>query len=151
MNKFGVNGWIEGRLIMPNGNKKLILLKRNLITDVGLAQIAYLLGNGAAVAFSYGAIGSDGTAPANSDTALGAELDRQSASFSRVTTSVSNDTGQWLSLHTAPVGGWTIREYALVNAASGGVIACRITFSDINLSEGNQFEMIYKLQGQRVS
>jgi len=129
---------------------KLIAVEKNLIVDVGLAQIILCIGDGTAVVFGWGAIGTGTNAPANGDTALQTEVDRQAVSFSRITTTVTNDTGQFITTHTAPVGGWAITEYACVNAAAAGVIVNRLTFAAINLAESDELEFTYKLQAQRV-
>lgn len=128
---------------------KLIDILPNLLPDVSLAQMALLHGDGTAIAFSHGAIGEGTTAPAVGDTVLEDEKDRQEASFSRETTTVTNDTSKWITTHTAPGGGWSITEYGLLNAASGGTLMTRITFSAIALAEGNQIEFTYKNQVKR--
>jgi len=149
----GFSGYLEARVKRKGSDKKELLWSipvKNLIVDVGLAQIALLLGDGAGAVFGWGAIGTGTNAPANGDTVLQTEVDRQAVSFSRITTTVTNDTGQYVSTHTAPVGGWAITEYACVNAAAAGVIANRLTFGAINLAESDQLEFTYKLQNQRV-
>jgi|Deesub1362A_J573_1020465.scaffolds.fasta_scaffold00107_93 hypothetical protein len=137
-------GVIELHKIDGKTKEKIFLLrKKNTIVNNGLAQIAYLLGEATAEAFTKGAIGDDGTTPTTADTALGNQLDEQTVSFSRVTTNVTNDTAQFTSVHTAPVGGWTVREYGLKTAS--GLLLNRVTFSDVNLAENDQIEITYKV------
>ncbi|MFX0210470.1 MAG: hypothetical protein ACFFDT_31110, partial [Candidatus Hodarchaeota archaeon] len=93
-------------------------------------------------------IGTGTTAPANDDSALETQVDSQTGVFSRVTTSVTNDTSQLVSEHTTPGGGWNITEYGAFN--SGAVMYNRVTFSAIVLSENDVLEMTYKAQMTRV-
>jgi len=138
-------GIIELHKIDRKTGKKIFLLrKKNLIVNAGLAQIAYLLGEGTAEPFTKGAIGSDSAAPSASDTSLGNQLDEQTVSFSRVTTNVTNDTAQFVSTHTCDdPNGWTVREYGLKTAS--GTLLNRVTFSDINLAENDQLQVTYKV------
>lgn len=122
---------------------QVILEKENVITDAGIAHIALLMGNADAQPFALGCIGSSNTEPAPSDTDLGSQLDYKNATFARVATSISNDTAEFRTIHTAGAGGWTISEYGLKTL--GGIMLNRAVFSAVNLPEGNEFEFIYRV------
>lgn len=124
---------------------RTLLRKKNLIVNAGLAAVAGLLG-GTGTAFGYGAVGTGTTAAAATDTELQTQVDAQPVTFTRETTTVTNDTARFVSVHTAPSGGWALTEYALKTAASGGTILNRVVFSPVNLSAGNQIECIYKVR-----
>ena len=146
---FHLKGWLSARIKRAGEEDWLDVWVKpieNLITSAGLAQAALLLGDDTADAFDYGAIG-EGTTPATvGDTALESEVDRLSASFSRETTTYSNDTGKWVTTHTAPGGGWSVTEYSLVTASSGGVIYNRVVFTAITVAATDQLEFTYKSQ-----
>ena len=96
----------------------------NIITSVGKAAIAGLAGNvGSIPAFTYLALGSSATAVAIGDTALNSELTtnglgRLSATVSRTTTTVTNDTLQLVGNWTAS-GSSTINEAGIFNNTLG--------------------------------
>lgn len=147
----GVKGWLEARLINKETREKtLVGVIPNLITNAGLAQVALLLEDASAEPFLEACVGEGTTAAANGDTALEDQVDSQTPTVSRVTTSVTNDTAQFVSVHTAGVGGWAITEYG-IKTATGHVLLNHVVFSAINLSEGNELEFTYKVQVQRVS
>lgn len=147
--KLGRRGWLEASVKKKGETEfKRIWAKPvpNLIVDAGVAWAAYRLGSDTPGEMSHGAVGTGTNAPAAGNTALQTEVDRQAASFSRETTSKTNDTAKWVTTHTAPAGGWAITEYGLFNAAAAGDMYNRVTFSAINLPEGDQLQMTYKSQ-----
>lgn len=147
----GVKGWLEVRRInKETGEKELVGVFPNLITNLGLAQVALLLEDASAEPFLEACVGSGTTAAANTDTALETELDTQTPTVSRVQTSVANDTAQFVSVHTAGVGGWAVTEYG-IKTATGHVLLNHVVFSAINLLQGNELEFTYKVQVQRVA
>lgn len=139
------HGWLEVR---DPKTGKLLLETPNLIVNGGLAQAAYLLGQASAEPLTLGCIGTGTASAVVGDSALGTQVDSQTVTFSRVQTSVANDTAQFVSLHTAPSGGWAVTEYGIKTA--GGVLFNRVVFSAINLLEANQLEFTYKVQATAV-
>ena len=151
-NKFEILGWLTAgtKKAGQQGFEELWTIPiKNTIVNNGLAQLALLWGDGTAIPFTQGRIGTGTTAPTVTDTALESQVDSQTGAFSRETTSVTNDTAKLVSTHTAPAGGWAITEYGAFN--SGDVMYNRVTFSAINLSESDQLEFTYKTQVQRAS
>jgi hypothetical protein len=147
----GLKGWLEARVIdKKTGEKKLVGIYPNLITNAGLAAVALLLEDAAAEPFLDACVGEGTTAAANGDTDLEDEVDNKTPTVSRVTTSVNNDTAQFVSLHTAPVGGWAITEYG-IKTVTGNLLLNHVVFAAINLSESNELEFTYKVQVQRVA
>lgn len=99
---------------------------KNIITNAGLAQIALLAGDASAVPFTYLALGTSATAVAATDTTLTAEitdtgLARTTATVSRITTTVTNDTLSLVYTWTA-TGAKTINEVGIFNASSAGTM-----------------------------
>lgn len=149
----GLKGWLTARVKRAGEARWEDVFQipiKNLLTKAGLAQVALRLNSG--TGWAYSAVG-EGTDPANSnDTALGSEVGRESASFSRETTTYTNDTGKWVSTFTALVGGWAITEFCLVNASpTGGTIYNRVVFASIALAKDDQLEMTYRSQVQAIT
>ena len=96
----------------------------NLVVNVGLQETLDLLFGLGGTAFGYVAVGSDGTAPAAADTALGSEIARSIFDdCSRSGQTVTADT--WFG---ASEGNGTWRESGLFNAAAAGVMLSRALF-----------------------
>lgn len=123
----------------------------NLITNAGKAQVAGLvLSDVGGTAFDYIAIGTDNTAAAAANTALGAEITtgggaRAASTGTRVTTSVTNDTAQLVATWTFS-GSFAIVETGVLNASSAGVLLARQVFSTINVQSGDQLTITWKIQ-----
>lgn len=143
--KIGLIGHLEVRDLRT---RALILDIPNLIVDAGLAQVANLLIAAASEPLYRSCIGTGAVAAANGDTDLGAQVDYQGATATRVTTAVTNDTAQFVSVHTAPVGGWAITEFGIKTVA--GILFNRVVFAAINLAQGNELEFTYKVQATRA-
>jgi hypothetical protein len=102
---------------------------KNLTTNGGKAQMAALIGS-VVTPFTYLAVGTSNTAPAATQTTLAAEittggLARQSATFSLVTTTTTNDTMQLQTTWTTITLPCTVQEMGYFNASSGGVMGGR--------------------------
>lgn len=124
---------------------------RNLITNAGLAGIASRInGAGGAAAFTYIAVGT-GTATASaSDTTLQTEsaasgLSRAAGTASQVTTTVTNDTAQLVNTF-AVTGTVAVTESGVLNAASSGTLLCRQTFTAVNVVNGDNLQVTWKVQ-----
>lgn len=84
--------------------------------------------NGSGFDLDYMAVGTDGTAESSSDSALGAEVAREL--FTTETTNAAEKVYR-LTLGSADANGNTLREAGLFDAASGGTLFARFTYSDI--------------------
>lgn len=147
----GVKGWLEARIIdKKTGKKRLVGVYPNLITNDGLAAVALLLGDAAAEPFLEACIGTNAAAALVGDHTLGTEVDTKVATPSRVMTAVANDTAQFVSVHTAPGGGWAVTEYG-IKTAVGHLLLNHVVFAALNLAEAAELEFTYKVQVQRVA
>jgi hypothetical protein len=145
-NLFGFKGWLE---IRDNKTKELLLVTANTIVNGGLALAALLLGDATAAVLAKAWVGSGNTAVGVTDSAMETPLGAAVVpTFTRVTTLVTNDTAQFVSVHTAGVGGWAVKEYGIFT--SGDAMFNHVVFSVINLVEANELEFTYKVQVQRV-
>jgi len=112
----------------------------NVITETGLDFLASFLNSAATGASTftmrYLAIGTDATAEATSNTALGTEL-------SRTTGTVSYASAQYTVIGTFPAGDGTgaIAEYGLFSSNSAGTIFSRDTEAVINKQAGDTLQV----------
>jgi hypothetical protein len=126
-------------------------LVRNKIVNAGLALAAGLLnGSGSPTTPTYIAVGTGTNAVAAADTTLQTEtatsgVSRAAATVSLVTTSVTNDTAQWLKSFSVS-GTVAVTESGVFNASSSGTLLCRQTFSAINVVNGDTLQITWKIQ-----
>lgn len=123
---------------------------KNVITSTGKAEVAGLINGDTSGAFTYLAIGIGTTSEVVGDTALESEItsgggSRASATCSRTTTSVTNDTAQWVHTWTFS-STFAVTESGIFDAASDGVMLARKTFSAINVVSGDQIQITWKVQ-----
>jgi len=132
---------------------------RNLVVNAGKAAMASRCnGAGAEAAFTSIGQGTGTTAPAATDTALqngvtaagvadgGVHvLPAASVTVSRVTTTVTNDTAQ-LQGTVAEAATIAITESGVFNADTGGTMLCRQTFAAINVVNGDNLQITWKIQ-----
>ena len=147
-----IQGSISLVLTDKNGNIKDNREIENTITNAGFAEIANLMGNVSSPAyFTYLAIGT-GTTPASaSQTALVAELatdglSRASATVTRATTTVTNDTLQLVKAFTSTGGTHAVTEVGIFNAASVGTMLGRQIFDAINMGNTDVLTITYKVK-----
>jgi hypothetical protein len=128
------------------GAKRVI---RNLVVTAGKAGVASRInGSGGEAAFTYIAVGTGTNAAAAGDTTLQTELaasglSRASATASRVTTTVTNDTAQLVVTYTV-TGTAAVTESGVLNAASTGTLLARQVFSAINVVNGDSLQITWK-------
>lgn len=135
--KFG----IQIKIPFITGVETFKLNISNLITNAGLAGLAArAYSNSVEPAFGWMAIGTNATAAAVTDTALGAEIttlggSRVALTGSRTTTDVANDTTVFSATWTFS-GALAITEAGIFNASSAGVMLARTVFGTINTANG---------------
>ncbi len=148
-----LKGWVE-LVHMRNGEVINRLVTPNVITNAGKAEAAaLLLTDVSGTDFDYIAIGTGTTAADATDTALEHEIvtgggERRGGADvtgSQVTTSVTNDTAQWVTTFTF-TSSFAVTESGIFNASSGGDMLCRQTFSAINVSSGDSLQITWKVQ-----
>ena len=128
-----VKGNLEVILLDENGIQKDYRKVENLVVAVGKEVIAArLLGNTLAV-MSHMAVGSDSTAAATGQTALGAELGR--VTFDSTARAANVNT--YIATFPAGTGTGALTEAAILNASSTGNMLCRTTFSVVNKASGD--------------
>jgi hypothetical protein len=115
-----------------NGNIKQQLSGKNVITTVGLEFLASFMYSAAVAASTftckYIAIGTDSTAEAAANTALGIEAARTTGTVSYVSNAVYRCTATF----TSGVGTGAIVEYGLFSSSTGGTMFSRDTEAVVN-------------------
>ena len=118
------------------------------LTNTGFAAIAGRVGDtGSITAFTYLAYGDDTTTAAATHTALqGTESQREAATVSRVTTTVTNDTLQLTKTFTIS-STETIGEVGVFNASSSGSMLARSVLSPTrSVASGDSYVCTYKIK-----
>jgi hypothetical protein len=124
----------------------------NGITNAGMAEVAGLITlDVGGTAFDYIAIGTGTTSFDPTQTALVTEIKRKAGTGSRTTTSVTNDTAQYVTTFSSAdglSGTSAVTESGVFNASTGGTMLCRQTFSalNINWSAGDTLQVTWKVQ-----
>ena len=133
------------KLYGPDGNTKEEKSGFNVVTTVGKEFIASFL-NSAVVAAStftakYIAIGTDSTAEAIGNTALGAESARTTGTASYI----SGQIFQVKATFTTGVGTGAIVEYGLLSSDSAGTLVARDTELAINKGANDTLSVVCQL------
>jgi hypothetical protein len=124
----------------------------NLVVTDGKEETARLLlgSTFGANAFSHIAIGEDNTAPAAGQTALLDEItsqggERDAATLTLATTSVSNDTAQYVTSYSF-TDSFTVQESGLFNHSATGDMLCRQTFTALSVGNGDSLTVTWKIR-----
>jgi hypothetical protein len=105
----------------------------NLVVNAGLAYIASRMKDASATAMSHMAVGTNSTAAAATDTTLNTESARVALdSTTLVTTTVANDSVQYVATFPAGTGTGALVEAGILNNSSGGTLLARTVYSVIN-------------------
>ena len=130
-------------LVLKLGKGGFITLhKPNLIVDGGVDLIADALGKPSSRpgVISHIAIGTDNTAAASTDTALGTEVARAAATYAHTS---STATFTMAATFAAGTGTGALVEAAVLNAASSGTMLNRVVFSVINKGSGDSLTQTF--------
>lgn len=129
----------------PDGKPRQSVQGDNVITTVGKEWLASFLGSAAAAAATftakYAAIGSDATAEAAANTAMGTELARQTGTVSYI----SGGIVQVVATFAAGTGTGTIYEYGLFSSSAAGTLISRDTEALITKGASDTLAVTYQL------
>jgi len=112
------------------GNVKEDFTVNNLVVDTGLDFIASRMKDATATAMSHMEVGTDNTAAASGDTALGAAV--SSSRTALTSTTVTDNAVAYVCTFGAGTGTGALTEAGIFNASSAGDMLCRTVFSVIN-------------------
>jgi hypothetical protein len=140
-----LSGYYTATLYGPTGELKTQVVGKNVVCTNGKEWLASLLYSCALAAATntakYLAIGSDSTAEAASNTALGTELARNTGTVSYV----SNQIYQVKATFATGVGTGNIYEYGLLTSSSGGTLISRDTEALITKGANDTLTVTYQL------
>jgi basic membrane lipoprotein Med (substrate-binding protein (PBP1-ABC) superfamily) len=129
----------------PDGAVKDYREGDNVVTTVGKEFMASFLSSAAAGAATftakYAAIGTNDTAEAAADTALGTEAARHTGTVSYVSGAIYKVTATF----AAGTGTGAITEYGLFSTSTGGTLVSRDTESVINKGASDTLTVVYNL------
>jgi hypothetical protein len=126
------NGTLELKLLDAEGNVKE-QYEHNLVVNSGLAHITSRIYGTAQGVMSHMAVGTGSLAAAAADSALGSQIARVALdSTTIVTTTITNDSVQYVATFAAGTGTGAITEAGIFNDASVGTMLCRTVFAVIN-------------------
>lgn len=143
---FKVVGSLKIELFDEHGNLKDVREIENLVVNSGIAFIAQRLIS-TPTAMSHMAIGTGTTAAAAAQTALVTEVGRVAlTSSTNITTTVTNDTVQYVASFPAGTGTGAITEAGIFNAASAGTMLNRTVFSVVNKGAGDAMSITWNVK-----
>jgi hypothetical protein len=129
----------------PDGKLKAVRDADNLIVDVGRDGIMEQLVAAPAVAKpTHMAVGTGATAPAAGNTALGAEVDRNSLTTKTRSLGVLTMVGDWAAGDATNAA---LAEAGVFNAASGPAMYSRATFTAIDKQAADTLQITWTYTG----
>ncbi len=134
-------GDVQLDLFDADGNLKETQEIKNVVVTVGLGYIASRMKDATATAMSHMAIGSNNTAAAAGNTALGTELGR----VALTSTTVSTNTVQYIGDFPAGTGTGAVVEAGVLNASSSGTLLCRTVFSVVNKGASDTLKVTWTI------
>ena len=143
--KIRATGQVSFVLTDENGNVKQQDSK-NLVVSPGLEFIVSRMIDTSAAAMSHMAIGTGTTAANTAQTALVTESARVALTSSTVvTTTVTNDSAQYIATFGPGEGTAAITEAGIFNAASAGTMLARTVFPVINKGALDTLSLTWKI------
>ena len=130
LEKTRAQGQVKLQLISPEGTIKDEQIVSNLVVNAGLAYIASRMKDATVTAMSHMEVGTNNTAAAAGNTALGAAI--SSARVALTSTIVSANAIEYIGDFPAGTGTGAVVEAGVLNASSGGTLLCRTVFSVVN-------------------
>ena len=134
-------GDVQLDLFDADGNLKETQEIKNVVVNNGLNYIASRMKDATATAMSHMAIGSNNTAAAAGNTALGTELGR----VALTSTTVSTNTVQYIGDFPAGTGTGAVVEAGVLNASSSGTMLCRTVFSVVNKGASDTLKVTWTI------
>ena len=123
-----VTGKLKIEVFGEDGAIKEVREIPNLVVTVGKTFIASRMVGTTAAVMSHMAVGTDSTAPAAGNTALGVEVGRVALTSGTSSGAVAT----FVATFGAGTGTGALTEAGIFNAASAGTMLCRTTFAVVN-------------------
>mgnify|MGYP000651410841 FL=1 len=113
----------------------------NLVVTAGKVFVASRMKDATATAMSHMAVGTNSTAAAAGDTALGSE----SARVALTSTTASTNTFIYVATFPAGTGTAALTEAGILNASSGGTMLCRTVFTAVNKGSADSMTVTWTI------
>jgi len=141
--KFNAKGRVKLQLISPEGTIKSEQVVSNLVVDTGLDFISSRMAGTSEAVMSHMEVGTDNTAPAAGDTALGSLI--AGSRVSLTSTTVTDNAIEYVGDFPAGTGTGAIVEAGVFNAASAGTMLCRTVFSVVNKGSDDTLKITWTI------
>ena len=147
-----LRGDVNFRLYDAQGKLKLERDDHNLVVTAGLGHITSRLIGASQAVMGWMEVGTSATAAAAADTALIAAVASSRVAISgsagtQVTTTLTNDTVQFVGVFPAATGTGALVEAGVFNiVTTGGTMLCRTVFSVINKGAGDSLTITWKVK-----
>lgn len=144
VDKMNALGRVQIQVFDSEGNLKDEQTVKNLVVTTGLNHIADRLGaSSPATRMSHMEVGTNSTAAAAGDTALGTAISGSRVALTSQT--VSTNTVQYIGDFPAGTGTGAIVEAGIFNASSSGTMLCRTIFSVVNKAADDTLKITWTL------
>jgi len=143
LSKTNAKGKVKLQLISPEGKIKNEQVVNNLVVDTGLDFIASRMEGTTDAVMSHMEVGTDNTAPAAGDTALGSLI--AGSRVSLTSTTVTDNAIEYVGDFPAGTGTGAIVEAGVFNAASAGTMLCRTVFSVVNKGSDDTLKITWTI------
>lgn len=146
-----LRGDVRFQLYDALGNLKEDREDHNLVVTAGLGHVTSRLIGTASAVMGWMEVGTDATAAATAQTTLIAAVGASrtaltGAAGTQTTTTLTNDTVQFLCTFGAGTGTGALVEAGVFNASSAGTMMCRTVFSVINKGAGDSLTVTWKVK-----
>ena len=138
------SGKLRVDIFDQHGNLKERREIPNLVVNTGLGYIASRMKDATATVMSHMAVGSDNTAAAAANTALGTELGRVALDSTTITGS-NNEQVVYVATFPAGTGTGAVVEAGIFNAGSAGTMLCRTTFLVVNKDVNDTMQITWTI------
>lgn len=126
-------GKVSAVLTGPDGKVKQHVDIHNLVVTAGKNFVASRMVGTASAVMSHMAVGTNGTAAAAGDTALGTELGRVALTSG----TAANNVATYTATFPAGTASGALVEAGIFNAGAAGTMLARVTFSVVNKAPGD--------------
>jgi len=140
-----IKGLVVLELFGPDGELKERRETRNLVVNDGLYHIADQLSDQGESAMSHMAVGTDDTAAAAGNTALGSEEGRVALTSTTQGAGASANEVTYVATFGAGTGTGALVEAGILNADTNGDLLARTVYSVINKGAGDSLTVTWVL------
>ena len=140
-------GEVHILLTDKDGNVKVDRVEKNMVVNGGLEFITSRLLNGTSPIVSHMGVGTNNTATTGATNALAAEVARANiSSAGQVTTTVTNDSVQYVATFIAGQGTGALVEAGLFNAGLAGTMVARLLFGVVTKGADDALTLTWKIK-----